>query len=98
MRSDPVVIRVWKRDPDDVFALFPADPADIHGYLCTCYQHVGQHSSADYDGCIRMSRPATAKEARPLLQELRRIGYKPRVLKRASPKHREQRLAAMRAA
>ena len=29
--TDPVVIRVWNGDPDDVFALFPTDPADIYG-------------------------------------------------------------------
>ena len=31
--TDPVVIRVWKGDPDDVFALFPTDPADNYGQL-----------------------------------------------------------------
>ena len=57
--KDPVVIRVWKGNPDDVFALFPTDPADNYGRYCTSYQHVGQHSSADYGHCIRQSRPAT---------------------------------------
>jgi len=36
--TDPVVIRFWNGDPDDVFALFPTDPADIYGHLCTSYQ------------------------------------------------------------
>ena len=98
MRSDPVLIRVWKGDPDDVFALFPTDPADNYGHFCTCYQHVGQHGSADYGHCIASSRPATKAEARPLLQELRRIGYRPRVIRRASPLHRAQRQAAARGA
>ena len=60
-----------------MFALFPADPADNYGYLCTSYQHIGQHCGADYDLCIRASRPATRREAAPLLTELRRIGYRP---------------------
>jgi len=92
--KDPVVIRVWKGDPDDVFALFPTDPADVDGRYCTSYQHVGQHSSADYGHCIHNSRPATKAEARPLLTELRRIGYRPRVVQRASRRHHDQRLSA----
>ncbi len=95
---DAVVIRVWKGDPDDVFALFPTDPADVDGRYCTSYQHVGQHSSADYWHCLRQSRPATRREAAPLLKELRRIGYRPRVLKRASRRHHDQRLSAARGA
>jgi hypothetical protein len=93
---DPVIIRVWKGDPDDVFALFPTDPADNYGLYCTSYQHIGQHGSADYALCIRNSRPATKAEARPLLAELRRIGYRPRVLKRANRRHHERRLAVAR--
>jgi len=94
--KDPVVIRVWKGDPDDVFALFPTDPADNYGHFCTSYQHVGQHGSADYCHCIRNSRPATKAEARPLLIELRRIGYRPRVLKRAARRHHDERLSTAR--
>lgn len=86
---DPVIIRVWRSDPDDVFALFPTLPADTLGYQCTSYQHVGQHGGADYNLCIRNSRPATAKEARELLAELRGIGYNPRVYKRRTPAMRE---------
>jgi len=96
--TDPVVIRVGRSDPDDVFALFPTDPANNHGHLCTSYQHIGQHCGADYDLCIRNSRPATRREAAPLLTELRRIGYRPRVIRRASPLHRAQRQAAARGA
>jgi len=92
--TDPVVIRVWNGDPDDVFALFPTDPADIYGHLCTSYQHIGQHSAADYALCIRKSRPATRREAAPLLTELRRIGYRPHVLQRANRRHHDQRLSA----
>ena len=98
MRTDLVVIRVWKGDPDDVFALFPTDPADNDGRYCTSYQHVGQHSSADYWHCIRQSRSATSREAAPLLRELRAIGYRPRVLKRASRRHHDQRFQTARGA
>ena len=70
----------------------PTDPADNYGHLCTSYQHIGQHSGADYGLCIRNSRPATRREAAPLLTELRRIGYRPRVLQRASRRHHDERL------
>ena len=59
---DPVVIRVWKGDDSDVFALFPVLPADNAGNLCTSYQHVGQHGAADYGHCIRNSRPAKKRK------------------------------------
>ena len=96
--TDPVVIRVWKGDDSDVFALFPADPADNYGRLCTSYQHIGQHAGADYGHCTANSRPAKCREAAPLLAELRRIGYRPHVLKRASRRHHETRLAIARGA
>ena len=80
--SDPVVIRVWKGNDADVFALLPTIPA--HGHFVTSYAHVGQHSVADYQHGVRKSRPATDEEAAPLLAELRRIGYDPQPIKRAS--------------
>ena len=90
----PVVFRV---DSDDViFAMFPTLPADIHGRYCTCYQHVGQHSSADYYGCIADSRPATPAEYADLLGELEKIGYKLKIVKRASWKMHNIRYSALR--
>jgi len=93
---DPVVIRVWKDDSSDVFALFPVLPADNYGCFCTSYQHVGQHATADYGLCIRASRPASKAEMADLLAELRRIGYRPRVLQRASRRHHDERLSTSR--
>ena len=94
---DPLVV-VSGVDEDAIVARLgsDADPADVNGRYCTSYQHVGQHSSADYQHCIRQSRPATRREAASLLTELRRIGYKPRVLKRASRRHHDERLSAAR--
>ena len=86
----PVVLRVWTGNDSDVFALFPTLPADENGYLCTSYQHVGQHCSADYYHCIANSRPASEAEAADLLAELRTIGYSLRPIKRASYGHHEQ--------
>jgi hypothetical protein len=45
-----------------VFALFPHEVSTLRGSV-TFYQHVGQHGSADYNHCIKTSRPATEDEA-----------------------------------
>lgn len=95
--NDLVMIRVWRTDPNDVFALFPAIPATTTGRECQSYQHVGQHGAADYDLCIRKSRPAHRQEAANLLRELQKIGYKPKVIQRAGRRYLDQRLAAIRA-
>ena len=84
-KPTPVVFRVWNARPRDVIALFPAMAADNLGLLCESYEHFGQHGPADYVGCIKKSKPATKKEAAPLLAELRRIGYELQVVKRATP-------------
>jgi len=91
--QDLVVIRVSRKDPADVFALFPTQPADNVGRWCTCYQRIGQHCAADYHGCIATSRPASRGEAAPLLKELRLIGYKPKVIQRATYQQHQQRKA-----
>ncbi len=70
-----VVFRVWKwNGRDSVIALFPHVPAVdpfIPGVsFCESYEHVGQHGSADYAGCVRRSRPATEVEYASLKHEL----------------------------
>jgi len=95
MKTDPVIIRVSRNDPSDVFALFPAIPGTRDWATCTCYQHVGQHCSADYNLCIRASRPATKQEGKSLLQELQQIGYRPRIIRRAGRKYLNQRIATV---
>jgi hypothetical protein len=86
---------IFRKDKDGVFALFPEIPADYYGNLCESYQHVGQHSGADYRGCIHNSKQATPKEFADLLKELRTVGYENLVVKhRASPEMHEKRRAA----
>ena len=63
-----------------VFALFPHECS--HRYFVTCYQHVGQHSSADYKASINSSKPATPKEYADLKAELESVGYNIKVVKR----------------
>jgi hypothetical protein len=68
------VFRVWL-GKGGVIALFPQnDVGSGYGY-CSSYEHVGQHSWADYRGVIARTRPATPNEYRDLLKELRKIGY-----------------------
>ena len=57
-----------------VFAMLPHEVDDRNGNV-TSYQHLGQHSSADYAGCIDTSRPATEEEYAPLKAEMEDIGY-----------------------
>ena len=64
-----------------VFALFPHDVCTKEGHVTT-YQHVGQHSSANYPWCIKRSRPATAEELKPLYTELNNLGYLLRIVKK----------------
>jgi hypothetical protein len=80
VEDDPeVVVFRWplRESHPQVYALFP----NIEGSpgQCTCYQHVGQHASADYAGCITKSRPATPAEYAGLKRELESIGYTLRI-------------------
>jgi hypothetical protein len=69
-----VVFRKF-RSGGDILALFPELAATHDGRYCESYQHVGQHSGADYEGCIAVSVPARPEEYGDLARELTRIGY-----------------------
>jgi hypothetical protein len=90
MQADCVVFRRW-RDSDNVIALFPVLPADLNGWHCVGYAHVGQHSTADYRAVIRQTVPASRKEYASLTAELKRIGYRIKPIRRTSARHRERR-------
>jgi len=64
-----------------VFALFPHEVSTLNG-LVNCYQHVGQHSSAEYRHCIANSKPATPEEYKDLKEEMESIGYDINVVKK----------------
>lgn len=86
---EAVVFRMWQ---GDVIALFSAVAADTQGH-CLSYQHVGQHSGADYAAIIADSRPARPEEYATLKAELETIGYSLKVYRRATPQQRAQRRA-----
>lgn len=78
MKPEPktkVIFRVAKDASREVVALFPAVAGTRDPWSCSCYVHMGQHSSAsvDYVHASRLAKPA---EYRPLAKELRRIGYR----------------------
>ena len=76
-----VVFRVWKGKHGGVLALFPEVRHNHLGH-CASYEHVGQHASADYYGCLKRTRPAKWKEWHPLFVELTNLGYRLRERKR----------------
>lgn len=79
----PVIFRTWPKGPrSSVIALFPCEVAAQQPWLCSSYEHIGQHGAADPVEVVRATRPATRAEIVPLARELRRLGYRLRVLKR----------------
>ena len=90
-----VVVFRWERE-GGVYALFPELPHDNDGIYCVCYQHVGQHAGADYHGCIKRSRPATAEEYADLAEELRRTGYNLDIRAQSTPTMHKRRRSAAR--
>jgi len=92
-------IVIFRKDPPsdggNVFALFPEIPSDRNGLLCTSYEHVGQHSGADYYGCIQRSKPAKPEEYDALRKELEGRGYALDIRQRATyAAHQNRRHAA----
>jgi hypothetical protein len=72
---DAPITVIFRTYPDgDVIALAPDTIANASGH-CVSYQHIGQHSAADYRHVLATTRPATEPEIAPLLAELTAIGY-----------------------
>ncbi len=78
MSRTAVMFRVWRKTKDDpggtVVALFPLE-SEGRG-LCSSFEHVGQHGSADYTGVIGRTRAATPDEYRDLKRELEGAPYR----------------------
>ena len=94
-----VIFRVWRNGygKSDVIALFPTIPADADSRFCLSYEHIGQHGAAEPLGVVQATRPATKREAQPLLRELRKIGYNLQVVARLRSCHYEARKSALKA-
>jgi hypothetical protein len=74
-----------KEFKNTIFALFPHCVNDTTGNVLS-YQHVGQHSSADYQHCISKSKLATETEYTDLKKELETIGYDLNIIKKQNHK------------
>ena len=59
----------------EIFALFPDTGDNWSNGLIDSYASIGQHSGADYNHCIKTSKPASQKEYADLKTELESIGY-----------------------
>ena len=80
-----VIFRKETRDTkweNEIFALFPYDVHDFFSGHCASYQHIGQHSPADYDMCIQNSIPAKGDEYKDLKSELESLGYNLNIIKK----------------
>lgn len=82
----PVLFRVHrspKKYGNEVTAVFPCEPSDYSGYTMTCYAHVGQHGSCDFDWYYK-TRAAKPEEYADLKRELESApyGYRLKVYKR----------------
>lgn len=94
MKSTALPVIVRKFPEGDWIALFPTVPECYSSAFCLSYATVGQHGAASVD-IPQWTKPATTRESRALLKELRRIGYKPRLAKRFTAAHRRARIAAL---
>jgi len=75
---------IFRKEKDgEILALFPYSLWNFAGDV-VCYAHLGQHGAADYNGCIRKSKPAKPEEYKDLLNELQGLGYNLRVIKKQS--------------
>lgn len=74
------VFRKFKKD-GDIIALFPQEINYPDG-ACESYQHIGQHSAADYGHCLTITVPAKPEEYAPLKRDLERIGYDLKIVRR----------------
>lgn len=87
-----VIFRKYKEG--DIIALFPYDTERNLGQ-CSCYQHVGQHGTADYTGVMQSTKAASPAEYADLKRELENYGpaeanYNLKVLTKMSwNKHRK---------
>lgn len=81
MKKDTAKVIFRKFRGGDILALFPYE-YEGNGFILS-YQHVGQHSAADYNAMIRNSKPAKPDEYSDLFGELEGLGYNLQVIQRA---------------
>ena len=77
------IFRTFRGDTEAT-AFFPEVLFSYSDDHCMCYARVGQYSAADYEGCIKRSRPSTPEQTARLKAELESLGYEIEVRARAT--------------
>ncbi len=78
---------IFKKDTtnnNEIIAFMPYDICNWQGDF-TCYAHIGQHSTTNYNYYLRC-KPATQEEYKSLYNELKNIGYEIEVIKKINTK------------
>ena len=70
-----------KYSDKSIIALFPHNVNDYYGNV-ESYQHIGQHSGADYGGILMCTKLASKEEYSDLKKELEDIGYNLRIIEK----------------
>lgn len=92
---------IFRRDGDEITAVFPTVPGTNDPSTMTCYAHIGQHGSCHADW-VRSTSPSLPGDYAPLLAELRSIyetdedGIKLQVRHRISPAMNQTRFDGLR--
>jgi hypothetical protein len=87
-----VIFRRWNSN-HGIIALFPGLPGTNDPGSCLSYEHLGQHAAASVALTSAHTTPASESESAPLRRELEQIGYRLRVVKRATRRHEATRRA-----
>ena len=68
-----VIFRKFKEG--SIIALFPMIEGNRHNYTIDSYMRVGQHSMADYNELLKITKPAAINEYASLKEELENQPY-----------------------
>lgn len=75
----PVIFRQYigtDNNAGTIIALFPSNAGGIDETTCASYQYIGQHGPADYNLTMAQTNEAAPTKYKPLLKELRGLGYR----------------------
>jgi molybdenum cofactor biosynthesis enzyme MoaA len=72
MKTQTTKVIFRKFNDGEVIALLP-EFTNSHNYTIVSYMHIGQHSDADYNQVVSITKLANKEEYTPLLNELKEI-------------------------
>ena len=91
-----VIFVIWPDNPEYIFdpvdALFPGLAGNMDPNTCLCYSHIGQHSAANLEYMLSITRLAKPSEYSDLKGELEQIGYSLNIIEKPTENHRNQRI------